>query len=268
MRLPGQFFVRNLITHRTLLYQMVRRDFESRFVGSVAGWIWGLIHPLVLLLSWTFVFQWCLKVPLPPGEVTQNYTMFLFCGYLPWLLFQETLTRSANCLLEHANLITKTVFPSEVIPISVFLSALLSHLMALAMVVLACILWVGQVSAMAALLPVYMLLNGLLAVGLGWIVSSLQVYLRDTAHVTTVALTLWFWTTPIFISEEQVPEQLRFLVRYNPMTYLVRAYRERLLSYRLPDFEELAVLALYAVAAFMMGGLFFRHLKRGFADVL
>ncbi|MBI3680829.1 MAG: ABC transporter permease [Acidobacteria bacterium] len=268
MRLPGQFFLRNLITQRTLLYQMVRRDFESRFIGSVAGWLWGLIHPLVLLASWTFVFQWCLKVPLPPGEVTQNYTMFLFCGYLPWLLFQETLQRSSMCLLDHSNLITKTVFPSEVIPISIFLSALLSHLMALLMVIAACLLWIGHVSGMIVLLPLYMLLTGLLAVGLSWIVSSLQVYLRDTAQVVSVALTLWFWMTPIFITEEQVPERLRFLVHYNPMSYLVRAYRERLLSYRLPSLEELALLAAYSLAAFLIGGLFFRHLKRGFADVL
>lgn len=268
LRIPGQFFIRNLVNQRTLLYQMVRRDFQNRFVGSVAGWLWGLVHPLVQLLSWMFVFEWCLKVPLPEGEVTQNYTMFLFCGYLPWLLFHETLTRSANCLLDHSNLITKTVFPSEVIPISVFLTALISHLLALVLVLAASIVWLGKVSAMVVLLPLYMLLTGLFAVGLGWIVASLQVYLRDTAQVVSVTLTLWFWITPIMISEDLVPEPLQFLLRYNPMTYIVKAYRERLLSYRMPDLEELLVLTAYAVTAFFVGGLFFRHLKRGFADVL
>lgn len=247
---------------------MVRRDFESRFVGSAAGWLWGLIHPLILLLSWTFVFQWCLKVPLPAHEVTQNYTMFLFCGYLPWLLFQETLQRSANCLIDHANLITKTVFPSEVLPISVFLSALVSHLMALGMVVGASVIWLGYVSGMVVLLPLYMLLTGLLAIGLGWIVASLQVYLRDTSQAVSVLLTLWFWITPIFIAEDQVPDWLQPIVRYNPMSFLVRAYRDRLLSYQLPDFHDLALLTTYALTAFLVGGLFFRHLKRGFADVL
>ncbi|HUQ91579.1 MAG TPA: ABC transporter permease [Bryobacteraceae bacterium] len=268
MNLPGQHFLRNLVAQRTLLYQMVRRDFESRFIGSVAGWVWGLIHPLVLLASWTFVFQYCLRVPLPQHAVTQNYTMFLFCGYLPWMLFQETLSRSSTCLLEHRNLITKTVFPSEVIPISVFLSALVSHLMALTMLVVASVLWFGYVSGMIAFLPIYMLLTGLLGVGLGWIISSLQVYLRDTAQVVSVVLTLWFWTTPIFIAVEDVPQNLRFIVNYNPMSYLVRAYRDRLLSYTAPDLSELAMLTAYALSAFFIGGLFFRHLKRGFADVL
>lgn len=248
---------------------MVRRDFQNRFVGSVAGWVWGIIHPLILLVSWTFVFEYCLRVPLPRGEVTHNYTMFLFCGYLPWLLFQETVVRSASCLIDNSNLITKTVFPSEVIPISIFLSALVSHLMALGMVIVAALLWIGHVSGMVILLPVYMLLTGLLAVGLGWIAASLQVYLRDTAQfVVVVVQSLWFWMTPIFITEEQVPDQLKFVIHYNPMSYMVKAYRERLLSYTLPDFQELALLAAFAFTAFVIGGLFFRHLKRGFADVL
>jgi lipopolysaccharide transport system permease protein len=79
---------------------------------------------------------------------------------------------------------------------------------------------------------------------------------------------LWFWLTPIFISEEMYPEPVRFLLAWNPLRYVVRAYRDRILSYRLPTFEELALISAYAVASFVIGGLFFRRLKRGFADVL
>src|SRR3982750_2026854 len=204
--LPGRHFLRNLVNGRTLLFQLVRRDFKQRFVGSAAGWLWGLIQPLVLLASWTFVFQVCLKQSPPPGEVTNNYTLFLFCGFLPWLLFQESVTRSASCLLDQANLITKTVFPSEIVPLTIFLSSLMSHLLALSLVLIVVTIWGGGVSPMALLLPVYMFLLGMLAVGIGWIVSSLQVYLRDTAQVLTVVMTLWFWITPIFISEQQIPE--------------------------------------------------------------
>ncbi|HUS08702.1 MAG TPA: ABC transporter permease [Bryobacteraceae bacterium] len=267
-RIPGKHFLRNLIEGRTLLFQLVRRDFEQRFVGSAMGWLWGLIHPLVLLASWTFVFQWCLKQTLPPDEVTQNYTVFLFCGFLPWLLFQDTVIRSASCLVENANLITKTVFPSEIIPVSIFLSSLMSHLLALGLAVAVVGLWAKQLSAMVLLLPIYMFLLGLFAIGIGWVVSSLQVYLRDTAQVLSVVMTFWLWTTPIFISEQAIPPQVRFLVHLNPLAYVVRAYRERLLSYRPLDGKDILVLSAYAVAAFVLGGLFFRHLKRGFADVL
>ncbi len=268
MTIPGRHFAMNLVRSRTLLLQLVRRDFQQRFVGSAAGWLWGLIHPLVLLVSWVFVFQLCLHQTLPPNEVTQHYSLFLFCGFLPWLLFQETVTRSASSMLENANLITKTVFPSEIVPISIFLSSLIGHLMVLTLVVAVVGLSVGHFSLWMLMLPVYMLLIGMLAVGVGWIVASLQVYLRDTAQVLSVVLTFWFWLTPIFINEQQIPEQVRFVVRLNPLAFLVRAYRDRLLSYRVPNLHDFLIIAAYAATAFVVGGLFFRHLKRGFADVL
>lgn len=267
-RIPGTHFLRNLVERRALLYQLVRRDFQQRFVGSAAGWLWGVIHPLVLLLSWTFVFQICLRIPLPKGGLTENYTLFLFCGFLPWLLFQETVQRSASSLLDHSSLITKTVFPAEVVPVSIFLSSLIHHLIALVLAIAAVAVVTGRVSAKIVFLPVYMLFVGLLAVGLGWIVSSLHVYLRDTAQVLSVVMTLWFWMTPIFISEDQVPERFRFLISMNPLSFVVRAYRERLLSSAWPNLHELAIVAAYAAAFFIAGGLFFRQLKRGFADVL
>src|SRR6185369_6313552 len=135
------------------------------------------------------------------GAATNNYTLWLFSGFLPWLLFQETVLRSSSCLIDHSNLITKTVFPSEFVPVSVFLSCLTSHLLALGMVVVIIGIWIKHFSLMVLLLPFYMVLLGLFAVGIGWIVSSLQVYLRDTAQLLTVVLTFWFWATPIMINE-------------------------------------------------------------------
>lgn len=263
---PGRHFVRNFITKRHLLVQLVRRDFQQRFVGSAGGWLWGFIQPLVLLLSWYFVFHVCMHATVPAGEVTTNYVMFLACGYLPFLLFQETLTRCASSLVDNANLITKTVFPAEFIPVAVFLSTLVQHLLALSIVLLAVFFWVGHASPWMLTLPFYMLAIGLLAVGLGWIVAGLQVYLRDTAQVLTLVLTFWFWMTPIFITK--YPDSVSFVLRWNPLAYMVRAYRDRLLSSRVPQLEDMAIVALYSVTVFIAGGLLFRQLKRGFADVL
>ncbi|HZU29407.1 MAG TPA: ABC transporter permease [Bryobacteraceae bacterium] len=268
MRVPGRFFVRNLIERRALLMQLVRRDFRQRFIGSAGGWLWGVVHPLVLLASWTFVFQICLRTKPPPGEVTQNYTLFLACGFLPWLLFQEVVMRSASSLVENANLITKTVFPSEVVPVSIYLSSLVNHLIALALVIGAIGIWTRAFSPWTLFLPVYMFLLGLLAVGIGWVVAGLQVYLRDTVQVLSVVMTFWFWMTPIFIGEDRYPQQLRFMLKANPLFYLVRGYRDRLLSMRLPNPADLGSLAAWSISAFVVGGLVFRHLKRGFADVL
>lgn len=264
-RIPGRHFLKNLVERRTLLAQLVRRDFKQRYIGSAAGWLWGVVHPLVLLASWIFVFQICLKVHLPG---VQNYPMFLFAGMLPWLLFQDTVLRSSVSLLEHSNLITKTVFPAEVVPVSIFLSSLIHHLIALAVALIWATFVFKSLSPMILLLPVYMFFVGLLGVGVGWIAASLHVYLRDTAQVLTVIMTLWFWATPIMISEQQVPKSFRRLILWNPMSGVVRGYRDRMTTRQWPAAHEFFVLAAWSVALFVIGGLFFRHLKRGFADVL
>jgi ABC-type polysaccharide/polyol phosphate export permease len=265
-RIPGTLFLRNLVERRSLLFQLVRRDFEQRFVGSAIGWIWGLIHPLALLISWMFVFQICMRVPPPPG--VRNYPLYIFAGMLPWLLFSETVQRSASSLLDSANLITKTVFPSEMIPVSVFLSTLVSHLLALLLMIAVTLVWINQISIFLILLPFYFLVAGLLAVGWGWIVASLHVFLRDTAQMVSVVLIFWFWLTPIFITPQQFPPWARFLLVGNPLYYVVRGYRTILLGSGMPDLEDLAIATAYGAAVFIAGGLFFRHMKRGFADVL
>jgi len=246
---------------------MVRRDFSQRFVGSAAGLLWTLIHPLVLLFSWVFVFQWCLKTPPPPGA-GDNYTLYLFCGYLPWLLFSDCVQRSSNSLLDQSNLITKTVFPSEIIPVTVFLSSLASHVLAVGIAIAMVRYMTGYFSVQIVLLPLYTLLLGLFAVGISWIASSLQVYLRDTTQVVLVIMTGWFWITPIFLDETHFPDNMRWVVSANPLAYVVRGYRRGLMTGELPALSELLILAAIALATFLLGGLFFRHLKRGFADVL
>jgi ABC-type polysaccharide/polyol phosphate export permease len=267
-RIPGRHFLRNLVERRALVAQLVSRDFRTRYVGSSAGWLWGVVHPIVQLLIWIMVFKYFFQVTLAPDEVTTNYPLFLLCGILPWWLFQETVTRSAGSLVEQSNLITRTVFPSEVVPVSIFLSSMIHHLIAVLLAILTVGVWLKTFSPTIVLLPVYMLFLGLFAVGVGWIASSLHVYLRDTAQALVVIVNLWFWITPIMLSEHKDLGRLRVLVRWNPMSWIVKAYRHRLLSSQWPDWRELAVIAAYSVSVFVLGGLFFRHLKRGFADVL
>jgi lipopolysaccharide transport system permease protein len=230
--------------------------------------LWGLIHPLVLLASYVFIFSVCLKMKPGPDQVTQNYPMLLFAGILPWLLFSETVQRSSGSLIDQANLITKTVFPAEIVPVSIFLSSLIGHLLAVSLAAAGAAIFLHHMSPTILLLPVFIFLLGLFAIGVGWIASALQVYLRDTTQVLAVVLTLWFWVTPILIADDQFPSWARILLRANPLAYIVRAYRVMLLGNTLPSLSDLTLIAAFAVTAFVCGGLFFRYLKRGFADVL
>lgn len=267
-RLPGRFFLRNLVECRGLIFQLVKRDFQQRYVGSAAGWIWGLIHPLVLLSSYWFIFGYILHSPAGKSQAQGHYSLFLFAGMLPWMLFSETLARSTSSMLDQASLITKTVFPAEIVPITIFLSAMVGHLLAVVMLFSAVAFILQKASFSLLLLPLCSAFLGLLAIGLSWISSSVQVYLRDTVQVVTVILTFWMWVTPIFVEEGFFPGKVHFLVILNPITYVVRCYRDVLLSAHAPALHDLAVLCAISCCVFVLGGLFFRLMKRGFADVL
>ena len=267
-RIPGRHFARHFVERRSLIYQLVKRDFQQRYVGSAAGWLWGLIHPLVLLGVYTYIFGVCLKQSPPADSGTASYSMFLFAGMLPWLLFAETVQRSSSSIVEHANLVTKTMFPSEIVPVAICLSSMVSHFLTVVLFVVIAAVGESHGSPAMLLLPVFVLLTGLLAVGIGWIAASLQVYLRDTAQLVAVVMTLWMWITPIMILEDKIPEGLRFLLVINPLAYIVRAYRVILLGSAMPSVRDMSIAAAYALTTFVIGGLFFRHMKRGFADVL
>ena len=170
--------------------------------------------------------------------------------------------------MEHANLITKTMFPSEILPVSIFLSSLASHVVVTVLVAIAAGVIQGNVNPAIVLLLVYVPIVGLFCIGVGWIAAALQVYLRDTAQVVVVIMTFWFWLTPIFLPAERFPVWARWVLRWNPMAYVVQAYRIMLLGHGPPPLRDVAAAAGFAVVTFVCGGLFFRQMKKGFADVL
>src|SRR5260370_39030503 len=140
--------------------------------------------------------------------------------------------------------------------------------MALVLVIAAIAVKENHFTPLLLILPLYMVLLGLFSVGIGWIAASLQVYLRDTVQMDSVVLTFWFWLTPIFITESQVPARLRFLLAGNPLAYIGGAYRQALLTYWPPSVSEPGIGAMCATANLLPGGLLLRHIKSRLPAVL
>ncbi len=252
----------------SLLWQLAVRDFRRRYVGSLLGWLWGVVHPLVLLVVYTFLFRFAFHARLPQEEATDSYTLFLLAGMVPWLLFSETVSRSASSVTDHASLVKRSVFPSQLLPPSVLVSAGIDHLLALAVLLIAAVVLGHGVGASLFLLPLYALPLGLLAVGLGWTLAALHVYFRDTAQILTVVLTAWFWATPVFLPESFYRGRVDFLLEWNPLRTVMLGYRGAILGGRLPTPAVMAGLVAASLLAFGLGWLIFRRAKRGFADVL
>ena len=261
------FFLLKLTSNRNLLKNLIIRDLKQRYVGSVGGFIWSFVHPLVLLVCYTFVFSVILRLKLDPEVGTDSFPLYLFCGILPWLMFQDTVVRSCGAITDNAALITKTVIPAEILPIAITLSNLVHHLIGLAILLVAlAIFHVIQLSVLWVLL--YLPILVVLAQGLGWLVSSLNVFFRDTTQVLNVLMVFWFWFTPVFYPVQMVPDSFQLLIAMNPMAALISGYRNAFLQLSQPNLEHLLILLGWTLIAFFIGALFFRQSKPAFADVL
>ncbi len=264
-------FLQKIYIQRSLIRSFVVRDLKARYVGSLMGFFWSVIHPLVLIASYTFVFSVLFKVRPLPVTGTTSFPLFLFCSILPWLFFQDTLMRSSTILIDNANLVTKTLFPTEILPLTVALAGLVNHLIGFAILIVIILFAIGKVSVFILLIPVYLLVLMLLTLGISWLIASLNVFIRDISQILTVILTFWFWFTPIFYSAEmyeRFPARIHFLLRLNPLAHVVTGYRDCLLGMRMPDLWSLAALAVVSLLVFSAGGLFFRYTKREFVDIL
>jgi lipopolysaccharide transport system permease protein len=263
-------FLRKIYVQRGLIKNFVIRDLRSRYVGSFMGFFWSVIHPIVLVVSYTFVFAVVFKQRPIPQSGTTFFPLFLFCGILPWLFFSDTLIRSSSAIIDNANLITKTLFPSEILPLTILLSGLVNHAIGFG-ILLVMLFWVaGKVSVFMLLIPFYLFFLMLFTLGLSWLTSSLNVFVRDVSQILSVILTFWFWFTPIFFMPEQVTnlKWLLVLMRMNPLAYVVSGYRDCILPNRVPEMGSLLILAASSLFVFILGGLFFRNIKREFVDVL
>jgi lipopolysaccharide transport system permease protein len=260
-------YVSKLLANRNLLKNLVIRDLKTRYIGSVGGFVWSVVHPLVSLVSYSFVFTVVMPTQLRPEDGTSSFPIFLFCGLLPWILFSDTVMRSCSVVVDNSALITKTIIPAEILPIAITISNLVHHLIGLGVLFAVLVIFHSvHISALGIL--IYLPILVLLAQGLGWMVAGLQVFLRDTLQALQILMVLWFWFTPVIYNLDRLPDSLSFLAVLNPMAIVITGYRNALLDISQPSLAQVAVVFATAVAVFILGGLIFKQAKPGFADVL
>ncbi len=254
--------------HSSLIGSFVKRDLMARYKGSAIGLFWSVIHPLIMLALYSFVFSKILKVRVGAEEGTGNFAIYLFCGMLPWNAFAEAINRSSGVVLEHANLIKRTIFPAEILPVYLVVSGIVNELIGL-VILFAALLFTGHhFSLLVLALPAILLLQVTFTVGLAWIVAGTTVFIRDLGQIMGVGLTLWLFLTPIFYPPTLVPAEWRILLSMNPMYAVVEAYRSLILLGRPPAWPSLAVLGVCALTTFVIGHRIFRRMQPAFADVI
>jgi len=260
--------VLGLYRHGALIKNFVKRDLQARYKGSAIGLFWSVVHPLTMLVLYTYVFSAILRVRVGAAEGTGSFAIYWFCGLLPWHAFAEGVNRSTGVILEHANLIKRTIFPSEILPIYPVVSGIFNQLVGLVILLVALLVTAHPFSPLILILPLILLLQFGLTVGLAWIVAGITVFVRDLGQVCGMVMTIWVFLTPIFYPPDLIPERLRFILVINPMYALVESYRSLILKGQLPPSGTLATLVGFSLVVFLLGYRVFARVQKAFADVI
>jgi len=267
LRAVGRAFVYPVLTvwrNRSLIRVMVRRDIMGRYKGSFGGSFWTVLNPLLLMLTYFFVFGVVIR---DPSLTKSEFALYFLAGMLPWLPFSEAAGRSPGVILEHRNFVKKLVFAVETLPVNLVVSGLVTELFAI-------VLYCGFLLAIRhgippaiVWLPVLIVPQVLFTLGVSWFLAGLGAFVRDLGQMIGFVLTIWFFMTPICYPEKQLLDRAPLLTR-NPMYVLVRAYRSIFLENHAPAFGALWKFSLLAILVFVLGHAWFYKLRKSFADMI
>jgi lipopolysaccharide transport system permease protein len=258
----------NLIRYRGLIQSLVARELKARYRGSVLGFVWSFINPLLLLSIYSFVFS--VVLPGLHSKETEPYALFMFCGILPWTWFSASLTEAAGSLISGGNLIKKVLFPAEVLPLVSVLANMVHFVLGLP--ILAAFLFYYQRPPDAVGLlwfPVAMLVQLVFTCALALILSALAVHFRDIRDILSNLLTLWFFSTPIIYWIKEAPGLGKHVLDFNPMTHLIVTYQE-ILFFEGPvgHWKWLVLIGALSLLLFLAGYWLFDRLRDSFAEAV
>jgi lipopolysaccharide transport system permease protein len=255
-----------LSRYRGLIQSLVARELKARYRGSVLGFFWSFINPLLLLLIYTFVFTAVLPGTRPPE--LEPFALFMFCGILPWTWFSASVLESSNVLIAGGNLIKKVLFPAEVLPIVTVLANLMHFFFGLPILVIFLLYYRAPLQwSELVWFPVVVLVQLVLTLALALIVSALTVHFRDFKDLLSNLLTFWFFATPIIYPMSQAPPAGRVFLNLNPFTHLAVSYQE-ILFYPGPfgHWKWLVALGAASAGLFVIGFFLFDRLRDTFAE--
>lgn len=251
-----------------LILSLTKREMLARYRGSVLGLLWAFLTPLTMIAIFTLIFAGIFSARFGSNDSHWHYALYLFCGLLPWMMFQDTVQQAANTIVAHANLVKRVVFPLETLPVAQALAAIGTQLFGTIALVIASVVIQREVHPTLLLFPLLLIPQFLFTLGAAWLIASLGVFLRDIAQGITLLLMVWMYLTPIIYPERIVPERFRMLINLNPFTSLVRNYRRLFLEGLGPDWTGLAYFSVIAIIVFVFGYWWFARTRKNFADVI
>lgn len=250
--------------HRLLLVQTTWRDLRSRYIGSVLGFAWLFLYPLLFLGTYALMYVFVFRIRFADYS-SMDYIAHIFCGLIPFLGFSESIGTGVRSITDNPNLIKNTLFPIEMIPVKAVLVSQTTQFVGtgLLLILLAIL---GRLSKWALLLPVIWFFQLLFTTGLVWFLSSLNVILRDIQNTISVAMMILMMVSPIAYTTDMLPDNLRHLLGLNPLFYFIISYQRTLMSGEAPGGTVFGIVIILGLGVFFLGFSFFMRMKTVFVD--
>lgn len=253
--------IKEIYDYRTMISSLIKRDLRGRYKGSVLGFAWTFLNPLLQLCVYTIVFSHIMRAGI------EDYYLFLFVALIPWIFFNSSVAGGTTCIINQKDMVKKIYFPREILPIAHVTCQLVNMLLSF-VVVFAVLIVSGKGISFSAIiyLPIIIVAEYLLAISITMIVSALTVYLRDLEHIIVIITMAWQFLSPIMYSIDMVPEKMRGLFYLNPMTPIIVAYRDILYYKQVPQISTLILGFVFSIVLLIGGWFLFGHLKKHFVE--
>jgi lipopolysaccharide transport system permease protein len=257
-------YVTNLFNYRDLLWMWTLREVRVRYKQSVIGGLWAVLQPLSLMLIFTFVFSLIAKVP--SEEVP--YPVFSYVALVPWTFLTTSLSFAVPSLVGNMNLVTKIYFPREILPMASVGAAFLDAVIASLLFVVMMIVYRISVSVTLVWVPLILLIQILLILGIAFLLSALNVFYRDIRFVIPLATQIWLYASPVIYPVSLIPEQILPIYMLNPMVGIIESYRRVILLGVNPVWSHLGISAAISTTLFVIGYAYFKRSESMFADLI
>ena len=253
--------LKEMYEYREMIFSLVKKDLRGRYKGSVLGFMWTFINPLLQLLVFTLVFSIIMRANY------EQYYLFLFVALVPWMFFGSSVQDGSTCIMRESNMVKKIYFPREVIPISTVTSAFINMILTFVVVFIVLLISGRGINLVALLyLPVVMIVEYILCLGIGLIVSALTVYLRDLQYILGIVVMALQYMTPVMYGSEMVPDWALPIFKANPMTPITEMYRQILYYKEIPHLMSLLYVLGIGIIFIALGFFCFNKLQKGFAE--
>lgn len=253
----------DIYKYRQMIFSLVHKELRGRYKGSVLGFFWTFLNPLLQLIVYTFVFSILMR------QQIEKYYLFLFVALVPWIFISSCVSAGSNCVFIYGDLVKKIYFPREVLPIS-FVTSQFVNMLYTFVVVFAVIIFTKHGFNFYALLylPVIMVVEYVLALGLTLFFSALTVYVRDIAHILGILTMAWQFLSPVMYPSSKVPAEFLPIWNLNPMAHVLDSYRDILYFKQAPELQTLGVAVAMGLFFLIFGEIMFSKLQKGFAENL